>query len=431
MIMAKARRNGGKPVRVVTDAEGQVESNSMLARIQPVGVQEDGRMYYMSDMGHLLTVRRMPYLALRSISRSLENHDSSVYKFLLGETDASKVNSVLENFHNKTSDSGKKCERAFERLKAKGLYTDKIRTLRDMIYDKLPLNLNWPLDVILDMSLGLNGMDEWDADIPDDVWLSAIELSMYMHHRQEYMDSGDELQWGLYVANDIEFLWMLVLLITYGNLLRRDMGLVQGEISQAKRRLEEIAIRDDNIANLEAELRANEISFDKTIERTQRECDALRSENVVLVRENKKLSAKFELMEASMIAADEEASQVFELDESESDDVPVETFAYDLPESNVLFVGGHPRLQNKLKQLHPKWKFITTRMSYRLLDDNVNARFVFLYTGHMTHKLFDKVMDSLGTVPMAYVSSQNLTRLHMEMLRAYNEHMESCNPCDF
>ena len=43
--MAKARRNGGKPVRVVTDAEGQVESNSMLARIQPVGVQEDGRMY--------------------------------------------------------------------------------------------------------------------------------------------------------------------------------------------------------------------------------------------------------------------------------------------------------------------------------------------------------------------------------------------------
>ena len=46
MIMAKARRNGGKPVRVVTDTEGQVESNSMLARIQPVGVQEDGRMYY-------------------------------------------------------------------------------------------------------------------------------------------------------------------------------------------------------------------------------------------------------------------------------------------------------------------------------------------------------------------------------------------------
>ena len=399
------------------------ETEPLFTRISPVGVKEDGRMYYVSDMGHVMTVAKLPYLALRSLLRHLADKDSAVYSFVEAEDPLHDAESVRLNLESRLHDSGNKCERALERMKAKGLYSPTIRGLRQLMLDRLPTNLGWPMDVILDMNLGLTGLEEWDADITDDFWLNAIELDIYLFHREKYLNSSDKTQWGVLVGQDYEFIWILVYLTTYGNALYLDMQDAKEEISKSKYRIQQLLALTQMVDEAKSEIRQQRVEFDKQSEGMKRELEGLRTDNGRLFHENARLKAKLELMEASLAAADDEAGQEFELDESEVQTEPAVDFEFPLPDTNVLFVGGHVRLQNKLKQLHPKWKFITTKMSYSLLDDNVKAKFVFFYTGHLSHKLFDKVRDCLGGVPTAYVTSQNLNRLNTEMLRAYNDYV--------
>lgn len=423
-----------KNSNTATQAQEPVrEKSEVLTRIRPLGVQEDGRMYYQSDTGLLMTVSKMPYLSVRSILKSLEDENSSVYQYVESTNPDDGIEKLRDDMRGRLEDAGKKCERALQRLKDKGLHRTSIDGLRVLMAETLPRNLGWPMDVVLDMNLGLTGLDDWDADIPDEFWLNAIELSVYLLQREAYLNSADSGQWGVYVSQNIEFIWILVYLTTYGNALYMDMKHAKSEIDAAKARVDEIFALKDVIDGLRAVIRQQSVDFGKKIESRASELESLRVDNGRLARENMKLKLKLELMEAAASESEFEANQEFDAADLEynQDDKADDNFKMQLPEENILFVGGHVRLQNKLKQLHPKWKFVSTKMSYSLLDDNVKSRFVFLYTGHMSHKLFDKVRASLESVPMAYVTSQNMNLLHGEMLKAYNEYYENLSMPEF
>ena len=431
-IMAKTKKSTKEKTKKqnqVQVPEAENQTTKVLSRLSPIGLQRDGRMYYQSDDGTILTVSKMPYLALRSVLRYLEDKDSLVYEYLVAETKDGDIEPVRQQLQAQLEPAGKKCERAFQRLKEKGLYANTISGLRNLMQNYLPVNLGWPMDIILDMNLGMTGLEGWDADISDSVWLNALELSVYLFQRESYLRSEDTIQWGLYVTQNIEFIWILTYLTAYGEALRFDMLHAKSEIDNAKTRVMQIAVLNDTIRSLESTIQSQADELSKKREQHDSELRGLRTDNGRLASENRKLKLKLELMESSIAEAEFEANQEFTAEDLEFDETHAEsdsgTYQFQLPEENVLFVGGHIRLQNKLRQLHPKWKFVTTKMSYSLLDDNVKSRFVFMYTGHLSHKLFDKVRQSLECVPMAYVTSQNLNLLHDEMLKAYNEYYEN------
>lgn len=411
-----ARHRGKQTRKNAAAVQEQEPARAVIGTISPIGVKEDGRMYFASSTGQIVTASRLPYTGMRSVLNSLSSPDSDVEAFIREES--ADPDEIRARMSSELPAAGAKCLRALSRMKEKGLYAPTVGALRNLILNRLPINLGWPLDVLLDMAMGMDGMHPWDADIPDDIWIAAIELVMYQNHREAYMDLGRPEQWGVFVGRDFETIWLFVYLLTYGRSCFADMGTMRAEFEKTYARASLIRELDSQLRAAMSSTEAQRQDYEKRLAARSGELSELHTANARLERENLKLRNKLEIMEAAA-AESEPATDGFEMD-SELEADAMETFRYPLPETNILFVGGHPRLQTKLKAMHPKWKFVTVRMSYSLLDDNLNSKFVFFYTGHLSHKLFDKVRDSLGDVPAAYVSSQNMTRLHDEMGRAYD-----------
>lgn len=86
-----------------------------------------------------------------------------------------------------------------------------------------------------------------------------------------------------------------------------------------------------------------------------------------------------------------------------------------LPETEVLFLGGHWNMVKKIQQRHPGWLFIT--------DDQVpsapviNVRYVFYWTAHSSHKMMENIFKKLTPeAETIYVTATNMERLENEML---------------
>lgn len=408
----------------IVEAEGTDSLRKVLSRVVPMGLQ-DGRMYYMSDTGLLMTAQRLPCLALSSIYRHLSNPESSVYAFVQSEVDDQTPEEVQANIKTRLDESVKKCVRALQRMKDKGLYAPTVSGLRDLMGSKLPVNLGWPMDIILDMSLGLSGFETWDADIPDETWLAAIELSMYYLRREHYLSAEQAMQWGVFVGQEYETIWTFVFLLTYGQALSHDLARSQYIVDNAEATSALVTQLQSELARRENALASQEEAFVRKYESREQELEDLRIGNARLSRENEKLKLKMEMLEEALSNDTEEHD--FSDADLEVGDIKADEFEYTLPETNVLFVGGHTRLQAKLKSMYPKWKFLTTKMSYSLLDDNLKSKFVFVYAGHLSHKLYYKVRETMGDTPMAFVNSQNMTLLTEEMLRAYNDYYSKLN----
>jgi len=82
-----------------------------------------------------------------------------------------------------------------------------------------------------------------------------------------------------------------------------------------------------------------------------------------------------------------------------------------------LFLGGHPRLVNKLRRVFPKWMYITDDELHRrtIPQDTV----VFHWTGHCSHKLSFYLRTRLPNAEVMRVTATNMPRLLDEMAAAY------------
>lgn len=97
---------------------------------------------------------------------------------------------------------------------------------------------------------------------------------------------------------------------------------------------------------------------------------------------------------------------------------PVVAEAHSLPESGVLFLGGHINMVKRIRRLHPKWMYIT--------DDEfrssgiIHAKYVFYWTNHSSHKMMENVFCRLTPdAQILYVKATNMELLEAEMLNLY------------
>lgn len=85
-----------------------------------------------------------------------------------------------------------------------------------------------------------------------------------------------------------------------------------------------------------------------------------------------------------------------------------------LPAKDTLFLGGHQNLTKKLRQLFPKWQFISDdRLRIR---PKCTTKIVFFWSAHASHKLSKSVLGQMAQdVIVIYVTSTNLDMLICEM----------------
>lgn len=94
-----------------------------------------------------------------------------------------------------------------------------------------------------------------------------------------------------------------------------------------------------------------------------------------------------------------------------------------LPETGIVFLGGHQRVIAKLKELHPKWIFMTdTSPKVNCLLSSTNSvHAVFVVTTYLSHGLYQHVEAAIGKdVPKFYVTSTNIELLEKDMQKQYS-----------
>ena len=87
-----------------------------------------------------------------------------------------------------------------------------------------------------------------------------------------------------------------------------------------------------------------------------------------------------------------------------------------LPETGVLFLGGHQNMTNKLKQLFPKWAFMSDDLFYK---GTGQYEVVFFWNKHCSHSMVEFVQARTKTARLVYVASTNIARLIREMKEGY------------
>ncbi len=413
-----------RPVGNQSRGQGPETGGLHVSVVSRMGMSEDGRFEMIDQNGMHFAISRLPYFALMSLRRYLTDPSSGPYEIFGMDGDDADI--ILENLDGRIKTCEKKPVRAFRRLKEKGFWADNVEGLRSLIETKLPMNLSMPLHVLLDMGAGLSGTEGWNATIPDMLWLSAIEMVVYAKHPGVYLNPADGTQWGCYLDEGIAEIWSLVYLFSYIGFLRDVIGRMSGTVQAAKAEAMDRDMARTAIDNMSAQMAKLTAERDELKVASASQARDLSRRLEHETRTNERLKLKIEVLEESAAAAEQE---LLEFDESELaeeiSESDIELFRHELPENNILFVGGHPRLQSQLRNLHPRWKFLTTRMSYSMLNDNIKSDFVFIYTGRLSHKLFDKVRRALPDTAMGYVTSQNMKKLHAEMTELYDRHMRS------
>lgn len=87
-----------------------------------------------------------------------------------------------------------------------------------------------------------------------------------------------------------------------------------------------------------------------------------------------------------------------------------------LPESNVLFLGGHQNMTKKLRQIFPNW----TYLSDDLFKEIGQIDTVFFWTKHSSHSMMEFVAcRKSDDAKICYVTATNIKRLIKEMEEQY------------
>mgnify|MGYP003372346168 FL=1 len=91
-----------------------------------------------------------------------------------------------------------------------------------------------------------------------------------------------------------------------------------------------------------------------------------------------------------------------------------------LPDSHVVFLGGHPNMVKKIRQIFPDWKYVfddSTRHRTFAPDD-----IIFFWTAHASHKMMRFAFSRLpDTGNVHYVTATNIDLLIRQMEDLYNQ----------
>lgn len=340
----------------------------------------------------------------------------------------------------------KRLSHTLKRIKDKGYYTNNATRLTAIsgrlsattpnIFDSLRQSIDFFADAI-----------DWeDVEISDTVWHLAIDSVMSIYHPEIHADPfamyaplidseiDKILTWALFLAyiraQDFELACLLCEIEDDSPFDEADYEEDEEDeeedeegvsISALLENTQALEAARQRIAELEHALAREKRARQKEVMKLEHRLDAIQKES-----QGKILSLKeqnTQLMEF-ILHMDTPKTQDAE-EEDEGTPPPPQgpekkEYALPLPESRVLFLGGHPNLLKKVEAKHPDWQFLN--------DDNFRSRpvgssvdVIFFWSAHSSHSLRNKVFPDLTNLPpVVYVAATNIDRLEQEMLAGYN-----------
>lgn len=207
------------------------------------------------------------------------------------------------------------------------------------------------------------------------------------------------------------------------NELKRKLNKAENEVEELKSEVsrkttfigtqqQEIEQQRAKIAKLERQLAY--IDKDQN-NRLREELDSLRKENAAL---KKQAAAK---------SQQKQQKQQKQNRDAEAEKKMLESVV--LPESNVVFLGGHTNMVKKVKAIYPKWFYVSDE-TFSTRPAPSNPEVVFFWTDHTSHgmmwKTYNEVAD--GT-PIVYLSATNIELLQQQMKKGYLE-LQTQKPAD-
>lgn len=171
-------------------------------------------------------------------------------------------------------------------------------------------------------------------------------------------------------------------------------------------------------------------------ERLAKELSALRRENKALEKECYQLRKENgtlgeELARAAAAGYDDTPTPLPEpedlpedvVEDVEDTEVPNIDDLPTLPQTGILFVGGHPNFIKKLKECYPNWSYIVSKNAPERMKQYDKLTMCFIYSEHMGHPLYNGVINELRScdTPYSYIRGTNLERVIREMRLDYAE----------
>lgn len=293
---------------------------------------------------------------------------------------------------------------ALKRIKDKGYYAEKVSRLLSI--GKKTGAMPEINSKLLGHAIGLVGgnINLDSISISEDIWFASIDTAMATHHYEVYSDL--EKSYGPYIDAEISTIFTYVLFLSciqdqsleiddLVETLMEQEDLVDAAKKQAKVQTKNAAptTAPDTKALEAAQQRIKELEHTLTAEKRAHQKAVMKLEHQLADAQKDAqkqiLSLKEQntrLMEFILHQDAPEASNETE-DTPPAPQTPDKTeYAFRLPESRVLFLGGHRNLTKKVEAKHPDWQFMNTD-NYRSRPAGSTIDVVFFWTAHSSHAL--------------------------------------------
>lgn len=323
----------------------------------------------------------------------------------------------------------KKPARALSRLKSKGFYADTYDALISLIDRVCEPSLITSFSSYIAMATGIVWKHA-NFKLADDVWYSALELTMVLAAPDVYFDPFNDDQWIRHIEPHIPTLLTLVYLISSAGfyslfcLEHSDMiaqlqsyEILVPQLETGLSVLGDAAVKESN------EYKAAMIDKDNVIRQKTKEIFGLSRENDILRNRVAELERQLAVLESSGGVADMVAGDTSDVDVS-AGSVSDESDLVELPDDNVLFIGGHPNMLSKLMPLFPKWRFVSTEISPGSLPKDMKPAYIFVWSNHLAHSLFERLKMTYGVDMIGYCKATNIALLIEEMSRLYTKYLK-------
>lgn len=273
-------------------------------------------------------------------------------------------------------------------------------------------------------------------DLTDRDWMDAIEAAIIIHYPDELMDP-DVKSYAIHITELIDEIRLFALLI---HIAKEYTGVLVSNHQKDRKAAEFDDLKENYMClqdryqslaqeyeSFKAATRSNvELEATKAAAEKQHRADlkrifALELEVERLTREKDHI-AQLWTDEMAAIEAGRQAEAGEQEDESEEKLMAAltdeELFgSVELPEKNVLFLGGWPPLVQSVKKRHPDWLYINKNERGRA-SERIDT--VFFFYEYISHKLVWRTYKQLRPdVKTIFVRQRNDALLDLEMKKGY------------
>lgn len=356
------------------------------------------------------------------------------------------ISKVIDGtFTNPDSSAQKRYYHALKRMKDKGLYFADTAALRDemdsMILKGRSGQGTGPSLGDIAMFCNACNLDEryFSVPISDDIWLKAIEAAMIFREPKAYVDPN--VLFGSYISKDedIDLIFFFAYQLAYAQYVSDEnktyadkvasinkMDKMSEELASLKKQLADTEARNRDLIRQNSELNSKmgeqKREYDKIINGLHHNIEDIKAEKDEEIQYFCRQNARLLGLTAEQDRIEDEADEkafVFE-DGDKSDDA--EVFPNKLPDSGILFLGGHVNLVKKVRPLHPGWRYQSDNQF--TATPTTSIKLVFMWSNHMSHSLQEKVFSVINKdIPVIYLTATNLNCLEHEMKQKYNDYV--------